>query len=457
MKKLFSVVLALCLACSIFALPASAVGFDPSGTYDVQAPAAYIVNLDTNLIMYQKNAREPLPAASLTKLMTVTMMLDFHGDELDTMTGTMTMGIQDYLYGKNASHADILRGESHTFRSLLYAMMLPSGNEAAMMAAAAMAGGSQTNFVYMMNAKAKEIGCKGTQFYDACGLDPRNVTTAEDMYLILRHLLEYDVFREVCKAPTFDMPVPADPGADRHNAPYTIWTTDLLIDEKRGAEFYREYAQGGKTGSLEDWQNFAGWHVENGETYISVVLNSPKTCDAIGSQYTVEGGRDKRRPALYETAMLMDWVYGNFAIQPALDIDEPLTEVKVKYSTDTDTLMLYPADDMKTILPKGTDGSVTQKTFTLPEDVAAPIKQGDVVGTVSLTLSGEVIGTVDLLAGKDVERNSVLFVIEKIGEFFGSLYFRVVLILSAIAVAGYVILFFMTSHKNRGRQIRRRR
>ena len=456
MKKLISFLLTLCLLAGLLALPASAVGFDPSGTYQVQAPAAYIVNLDTNLIIYQKNAQQPLPAASLTKLMTATMMLDFYGDQLDTMTGTMTMDIQDYLYGKNASHADILRGETHTFRTLLYAMMLPSGNEAAMMAAAAMAGGSQSNFVYMMNAKAREIGCTGTTFFDACGLDERNVTTAQDMYLILRHLMQYDVFREACKTPKFDVPVPGNPAADRHNAPYTIMTTDLLIDPQRGAEFYREYAQGGKTGSLGEWQNFAGWHTQNGETYISVVLNSPLACDAIGVQYNVEGGRDKRKPALYETAMLMDWVYDSFAIQPALDIDEPLAEVKVKYSTQGDTLMLYPASDMKTILPKGTDGTVTQKTFTLPESVAAPIRQGDVVGQVSLSLAGEVIGTVDLLAGRDLDRNPVLFAVAKIGEFFSSLYFRVVLILSAITAAGYLVFFLAHQNKNRGRKVRRR-
>ncbi len=453
MKRFISVLLTLCVLACLLALPVGAVGFDPSATYAVQAPAAYIVNLDTNIIMYEKNAQESLPAASLTKLMTVAMMLDLHGDELDSATSVLTLPIQDYLYGKNASHADIRLGEVHTFRTLLYAMMLPSGNEAAMMAAAAMANGSQSNFVYMMNAKAKEIGCTGTTFYDACGLDPRNVTTAQDMYLILRHLMSYDVFREACKVTQFTMPM-----AEKHTEEYPIWTTDLLIDSQRGAEFYREYAQGGKTGSLEDWQNFAGWHTQNGETYISVVLNSPKACDAIGSQYSTETA-DKRRPALYETAMLMDWVFGNFAIQPALNIDEPMAEIKVKYSTDSDTLMLYPASDMKTILPKGTDGSVTQKIYHLPETVSAPIKQGDVVGSVSLALSGEVIGTVDLLAGKDVSRNPVLFVIAKIGEFFSSLYFRVVLILSLITAVGYLILFYKTNRKRikqQANKIRRR-
>ena len=153
----------------------------------------------------------------------------------------------------------------------------------------------------------------------------------------------------------------------------------------------------------------------------------------------------------------MDWVYGNFSIQAALDTGEPITEVPVKYSAETDTLMLYPSDEMLTILPADGDGSVTQKTFTLPEFVAAPVKQGDVVGTVTLTLSGKEIGTVDLLAGRDVDRNLVLFTFQKLGEFFGSLYFRIVVGLVLLAVGAYLSWYFYQLYKNRNiKKIRRR-
>ena len=88
--------------------------------------------------------------------------------------------------------------------------------------------------------------------------------------------------------------------------------------------------------------------------------------------------------------------------------------------------------------------------------MAAPIKQGDVVGTVTLSLSGEVIVTVDLIAERDIARNPVLFVVEKIGEFFGSLYFRVVVILTVIAVALYLAwyVWYWIQHRN-SRKVRR--
>lgn len=223
-----------------------------------------------------------------------------------------------------------------------------------------------------------------------------------------------------------------------------------MHDEALGAEYYRKYNQGGKTGTLEEWQNFASWHTnaDTGETYISVVLNSPNTVDPY--EYPTP------RPALYETGQLMDWVFDSFAIQPAMQTGEPLAEVKVKYSTDADTVMLYPADDMMTILPKNTDDSVTQKTFNLPESVSAPVKRGDVIGTVTLSLSGQTIGVVELTADRDLERNPVLFTFAKIGEFFGSLYFKVLLCVSAVAVVIYLVLYFNNQSKRKSnRRVRR--
>ena len=110
-----------------------------------------------------------------------------------------------------------------------------------------------------------------------------------------------------------------------------------------------------------------------------------------------------------------------------------IAEIPVKYSSDTDTLQLYPNDSMMTLLPSTSDGTVTQKYFHLPDYVCAPIQQGDVVGTVELKLAGETIGVVELIAGQDVARNPLLFGVDKVKEFFTSLYLKVVLVLSLIA------------------------
>ena len=92
-----------------------------------------------------------------------------------------------------------------------------------------------------------------------------------------------------------------------------------------------------------------------------------------------------------------------------------------------------------TILPSTSDNSVTQKFFHLPDSVAAPIKQGDLIGTVEIKLAGETIGVVNLVAGQDVNLNPVLFTISELQAFLHSLYLKVVLVLSAIALALYGI------------------
>ena len=453
MKKfcaiLFSFVLVLMLALPVAAEDAAGESdslFDTAPA--LTAPAGYVVNLDTNIVVYEKNSETQLSAASLTKMMTTLLLLENYQDQLDSISLTAPSYIYDLIWEQstNASTADIRRGETQSLRNLLYAMLLPSGNEAAYIVADYMGGGSIDNFVAMMNDEAKAVGCTGTTFVDPCGLNPNNITTARDAYLILRALTAYDVFATVIATPSYDMGT-----NDRYTTPgtYIIQNTDKLVTN---SSYHRDYTRGGKTGSLGDWQNFASWHTggDGGETYICVVLNSPNSCDPY--EYAT------KRPALYETGVLMDWVFENFAIQPALKADEAITEVAVKYSTDGDTLMLWPKEDLYSILPLGTDETVTQKTFELPEFVAAPVKRGDVVGTVSVSLSGEVIGVVELVAGRDMARNPLLYTLSKVGEFFGSLYFKVVLALSALAVVIYLILYVYWLTKRRGskKKVRRR-
>ena len=416
----------------VLVLPVAAEGESSALSADapeLTAPAAYVVNLDTNIVVYDKNSDTQLQAASLTKMMTCLLMLEQYQDQLDTITVTAPSYIYDLIWEKttNASTADIRRGDTQTLRNLLYAMLLPSANEAAYIVADYMGGGSIDNFVAMMNDEAAAIGCTGTTFADPCGLDEGNVTTAKDAYLILRALTAYDVVATVMATPSYDMGT-----NDNYPTPgtYIIQNTNKMVCN---TSYYRAYTKGGKTGSLGEWQNFAGWHSQDGENYISVVLNVPNATDE-------EGGR----PALLETGKLMDWVYETYTIAPALDTTQPITESRIVYSTQTDTVMLYPADDMMTLLPRDGGAALTEQVFNLPDHLTAPLKQGDVVGTVTLTIEGESIGTVDLIAGSDVARNQMLYTISRVGEFFSSTYFKVVIMLTMAVVAIYAFIWVLS-------------
>ena len=426
MKKfcaiLFSFVLVL-----IIALPVAAEGESSTladNAPSLTAPAAYVVNLDTNIVVYEKNSETPLSAASLTKLMTTLLLLENYQDQLDSISLTAPSYVYDLIWEQstNASSADIRRGETQSLRNLLYAMLLPSGNEAAYIVADYMGGGSIDNFVAMMNDEAKAVGCTGTTFVDPCGLNPNNITTARDAYLILRALTAYDVFSTVVGTPSYDMGT-----NDRYTTPgtYIIQTTDKLITN---SSYHRDYTKGGKTGSLGEWQNFAGWHSQDGESYISILLNVPYDADPEGM-----------RPALVETATIMDWVFDTYTIAPALDTTQPITEVRVAYSTQADTVMLYPADNMMTLLPREGGAALTEQVFNVPDQLPAPIKQGDIVGTVTLTIEGETIGTADLIAGSDVSLNQLLYTISRVSLFFSSTYFKVVVILTMLVIGAYLI------------------
>ena len=429
MKKfcaiLFSFVLVLMLALPVAAEDAAGESdslFDTAPA--LTAPAGYVVNLDTNIVVYEKNSETQLSAASLTKMMTTLLLLENYQDQLDSISLTAPSYIYDLIWEQstNASTADIRRGETQSLRNLLYAMLLPSGNEAAYIVADYMGGGSIDNFVAMMNDEAKAVGFTGTTFVDPCGLNPNNITTARDAYLILRALTAYDVFATVIATPSYDMGT-----NDRYTTPgtYIIQNTDKLVTN---SSYHRDYTRGGKTGSLGEWQNFAGWHSQNGESYISVLLNVPYDADPEGM-----------RPALAETGTIMDWVFDTYTIAPALDTTQPITEVRVAYSTQTDTVMLYPADNMMTLLPAAGGAALTEPVFNVPDELAAPIRQGDVVGTVTLTIQGEVIGTADLIAGSDVSRNQVLYTLSRVSLFFSGTYFKVVIALTLFVVGCYGI------------------
>ena len=420
LKKIFAAALAVVLLAPALATPAAAMsGYDPD--FEVTAEAAYIVNLDTNLVVYEKSSETPLVAGSLTKLMTMILLLKNYQDQLDTITVTAPGYIYDYLYGKGASSADIRRGETHTLRTLLYAMEVQSGNEAAYIVADYMGGGSIDNFVAMMNAEAEAIGCTGTTFTDPCGLDEGNITTARDSYLLLRAAMEYDAFVEAASVYTWQVPQ-----SSAHDAPYTIISTNRMISS--ASELYRSYTQGGKTGSLSSgWQNFASWHTQDGETYISVLLHSS---DEIGTT-----------PAEIETGQLMDWVFATFGVGAALDTTQPISELPVRYATEAESVMLYPVDNMMTLLPREGGAAVTEQTFNLPESLAAPVTQGEVVGSVTISIEGEEVGTVDLIAGSNVSRNQVLYTLSRVGEFFSSTYFKVVVILTMVTVAIYAFVW----------------
>lgn len=364
MKRIVTLFLSLILLLSCLCAPASAM-FDPSLFYEVQAKSAYIVNTDTNIIVYDKDSSRQVSAGGLTKYMTIALLLTNYADQLDN-TFQMPFAISDYVH--NSDNADMRSNETFTYREAVYAMLLRNANEAAMGLAYSLSGGDLAGWVSQMNTLSQRIGTTGSTWTDACGLDSGNVTTAVDMYLILRYLMSFDAFVDISSAPAFTMPA-----KEKHTKSFVLLNQNVALNKTSGGSFYRKSMQGGMCDVMaykndHGDQSYVSWANQDGSTYIFCIMQSPDTCDTYGYA--------NRRPALYETTRLIDWVFQSFSIQPALDTDLALAEIPVKYSSDTDTLKLYPDNSMMTLLPSSGDGTVTQKYFHLPDYVSRPHPAG---------------------------------------------------------------------------------
>jgi D-alanyl-D-alanine carboxypeptidase (penicillin-binding protein 5/6) len=425
MKKIAAQVLALVCFVMVLAVPAQAAGFALPEDVQLTAAAVYMVNLDTGITVYEQDADTPRSVASLTKMMTALLLMEMVPDLENTMITAESVLYVPPITNSNSSHADIRPGEQVSALNMLYAMMLPSANEAAEAVGYYLGNGNLNNFYALMNARAAELGCTNTNFTSTNGLvemESGNYSTARDLALIANACWQYEIFRTVVGSTEHEMPA-----SNKHSEAYTIRTTNAMMKTSSGS-IYRSYIRGIKTGSTEAaGRNFVSVGTNaNGESYLCVVLGCPYDAEpTTGYAYS-----------FFDTAALYDWVFASFSVRPSLDTTTPITEIRVNYSTDLDTLRLYPASDLQTILPTSGDEAL-ERTFNLPDSVDAPIKQGDVVGTITLTLSGEVLGTVDLVAGQDVSRNAVLYAIAQIQVFLGSLYFRVVVVLTVLFLLGY--------------------
>ena len=319
MKRIFALVLSFAVLFSCLVLPAGAM-FDPTPVYQVQAQSAYIVNTDTNIIVYDKDSTKQVSAGGLTKYMTIALLLTNYADHLDD-TFQMPFAISDYVY--NTNNADMRSNETFTYREAMYAMLTRNANEAAMGLAYALSGGDLAGWVSQMNTLSQRIGTTGSTWTDACGLDSGNTTTAVDMYLILRYLMSFDAFREISSAPTFTMPA-----KEKHAKSFVLVSQNVALNKTSGGKFYRSAMQGGICDVMaykndNGDQSYVSWANKNGATYIFCIMQSPDTCD--------DYGYANRRPALCETTKPIDWAFDSFSIQAALDTDQALAEIPVKY------------------------------------------------------------------------------------------------------------------------------
>lgn len=401
--------------------------------FELNSKAGFLINLSTNTIVFEKNADEKLPPASLTKIMTGIIVLE-NIQDLDNTQITLTRYINDMLYGLNAQLGGILTGETLTARQLIHAALIQSANEAALMLADYVGDGSIDYFVELMNKKAAQIGATNTHFANPTGLDDEeNYSTARDMYLIAKYAMEIPMFMEIVSKSSYD-----SGETNKHQNLRWITTNKMMTKDSK---YYYPYIKGMKTGSLADsGRSVISTATKDGLTYLFVAMNAP---------YTDEPSDNL---AFEDSVNIYKWAFDNFQVKSVIKKGENLEDVKVKLSWKKDTVFLASGEDFATIMPNDIELSSIQKRFVLPDYVNAPVKKGQELGHVELILADEVIGRVPLVATVNLERSSFLYYLNEFYQMTKTFAFKFILYFIMMLILFYIFIMIIHNKRNARKQ-----
>ncbi|HPE16501.1 MAG TPA: D-alanyl-D-alanine carboxypeptidase family protein [Oscillospiraceae bacterium] len=366
MKKLFTAATAWTLAVCLFLIPAGAVAQAPQSG----AGASLLMERSTGTILYEQNATAHFEPASVTKVMTLLLIMEAIDDGRLSLHDTVTVSAHAASMG--GSQVYLEENEQMTVHDLLKATVVVSGNDASV-ALAEQLMGSEEAFVARMNERAAELGMTETHFVDCTGLtdDANHYSCARDIAIMSRELLGHELIRDYT----------------------TIW-----IDSLRNGEFglantnklvrYYDGTTGLKTGYTPSAGHCLSASAERGGMeLIAVILKAPSSAERFE-----------------DAKALLNYGFANFALV-SLTPDEALPPVTVSLGTQK-TVQPVLGDAASVVVPKE-DQPRIEKSVTLTESVQAPVKAGDPLGEVTLTLDGEVIATAQLVADTDVARLTV--------------------------------------------------
>ena len=348
--------------------------FAVQAVQDTSARAAVIMDVNSSRILYSKNMDEKLAMASTTKIMTTLVAIE---------SGRLE---EEVTVSRNASYTGgssvyLREGEKHTVRDLLYAIMLRSGNDAAV-AVAEHIGGSVEGFAELMNEKAREIGASDTHFANPHGLDTgEHYTTAHDLALITSYALRNPVFADIVSSKKKVIKGP--PGEN--------WDRVMINKNKMLWQF--EGGDGVKTG----FTNKAGRCLvssatRDGMRLVCVVLN----CG----------------PMWEDSSSLLEAAFKDYSSRKIVEGDSIFKVVGVRNGKEK-FVGVKPAEDFT--LAMRADEIENVKFETKNMTVAqAPLKKGDEAGKLEVYLGNTLMGAIKLEYTEDVESSSPFFYLKRI-------------------------------------------
>ncbi|WP_110461494.1 D-alanyl-D-alanine carboxypeptidase family protein [Ruminiclostridium sufflavum] len=336
----------------------------------ISAGAAIVIDVASGRVLYEKNAYTRRSIASTTKIMTAIVAIENGKENEDVIVSKKAASI-------SGSQVNLQEGKTYKLGDLLYAMMLRSGNDAAI-AIAEHVGGSEEAFAEMMNRKAAEIGATNTNFVTPHGLDnPQHYSTPYDLALITQYALRNEKFCKIVgtKASTFM-------GSN-------ITNTNEMLSLYPGADGVKTGYTGQAGRCLVTSATHDGWRV------ISVVLN----CSS-------------RSVRAQSSKTLLDYAFNNYKSREYLKEGQRISDIKLHKGLE-DNIPLYSDRDISIPL-KEEEAAKLETIYNFSGEIEAPVKIYSKVGTIDYRLDGKLLASADIITHNEIGRKDFYFYFNKI-------------------------------------------
>lgn len=373
MKRIISLCCALCFviittSCCLLGVGMNVQAEKEEAKFDVKA--AYLMDYDSKVVLYEQNAREHLPVASMVKLMTI--LLTFEEIDAGRLSLDEMITTSENASGMGGSQVFIDPHVDYKCEDLLKSVIVASANDASVALAERIAG-TEEDFVKLMNKRAKDLGMLDTNYVNCTGLPaPMQYSCARDIATLDREVITHKDYFNYS----------------------TIWMEDLVHPSGRKTGLVNtnkliRYFKGcdcGKTGSTSE----AGY----------CLTASAKRGDMrlIG---TIIGAKDSKS-RFNETSKLLNYGFANFVNKKVLDVNDILGELNVQKSK-TKMVNVSSLEDYYAIMKKG-GNSVYEIKVEMPENIPAPVRVGQNVGKVMIVKDNEVVAEIPLISRDAAEK-----------------------------------------------------
>ena len=427
MKKITGILLAvLILVCP--ALNAAALIENDEIENGFYSDCILLKCIDNGEIIFDKNSTKQTKPASLTKVITASIILEECSDFSEQMIVPEEC-IRE-LDGTGSSLSGLKGGEILSVYDLLCCLLVQSANDAATTLAYWSTGADRQAFVDKMNSLAEELGCKDSHFVNVHGLDDEDqYVSCADMAVFFENVLKYPVFTEIASKISYELPETNMQGAR------TIRSTNFTLMPGY-KDYYCKYEVAGKTGTTSGAGSCLVSKASNdGYNYIAVAMNAPKE--------DLDGDNVDENGAFVDTQTMYDWAFKNLRLVPIANTETIVGEVPVRYGKGTDHVSLSPAENSYSLMPRGIEMDsllIQVDVESAPAHVTAPVSKGDKICKGKVLYKAETVREIDLVASSDVRRSFASVFGTTVAEVFESPAFKLVAVVIGFALAAIVAL-----------------